>query len=503
MKRQDKIFLERYREKLRLAASSGHVNVDETEDERLARIAKAKKDVRFCVKYYFPHYATVESADFHIKFANKVRRDPTGKFFAEWGRALAKSVWCDVLIPFWLWINDDINYLVLIGNSKDKATTLLEDIQAEFEANPRIIADFGEQRLEGHWEAGDFRTRGGFIGKALGMGQSVRGLRVQAQRPDMVVLDDIEIKDLVKNPRRQDEMVQWIERDLIPTMDGPKRRMLYANNRFAPRMIQTELQNRHPNWKVSHVKAYNPSTYEPAWKSKYKPEYFKSLEKEIGILAAKAEYNNEPHVEGKIFLNEQIQWGKLPRLDSFLLICGHWDIAYAGTPTADFNAVKVWGLKEKDFWNIDNYLKRSKMRQALEWMCQFQINLPKTVKVLWRYESQFWNDEVQRTISEIEKQYNIQLNLVQVDTPRTRKYERILSMQAYYQNGRMYYNKNLKAHNDTQEGIAQLLGIEPGYKTNDDAPDADQQAIEFLSRHIYAHDNSQIKMGRYPINRRF
>lgn len=503
MKRQDKIAIERYHEKLRLARSSGHVKVDETEAERALRIAKAKKDVKFCVEYYFPHYATVESADFHIKFAHMVRRDPTGKCFAEWGRALAKSVWCDVLIPFWLWINDDLNYLVLIGNSKEKASTLLEDIQAEFEANPRIIADFGEQRLEGHWEAGDFRTRGGFIGKALGMGQSVRGLRVQAQRPDMVVLDDIEIKDLVKNPRRQDEMVQWIERDLIPTMDGDKRRMLYANNRFAPRMIQTELQKRHPKWKVSHVKAYNPTTYEPTWTSKYKPEYFKALEQEIGILAAKAEYNNEPHVEGKIFLNEQIQWGKLPRLDSFQLICGHWDIAYAGTPTADFNAVKVWGLKDKDFWNIDNYLKRSKMRQALEWMCQFQIHLPKTVKVLWRYESQFWNDEVQRTISEIEKQYKINLNLVQVDTPRTRKYERILSMQAYYQNGRTYYSHKLKAHNDTQEGIAQLLSIEPGYKTNDDAPDADQQAIEFLSRHIYAHDNKEIRMGRYPVNRRF
>ena len=60
---------------------------------------------------------------------------------------------------------------------------LLEDLRAEFEANPRILADFGEQMQIGSWEAGFFITKGGFIGQALGMGQSVRGLRVKNKRP--------------------------------------------------------------------------------------------------------------------------------------------------------------------------------------------------------------------------------------------------------------------------------------------------------------------------------
>ena len=39
----------------------------------------------------------------------------------------------------------------------------------------------------------------------------------------------------------------------------------------------------------------------------------------------------------------------------------------------------------------------------------------------------------------------------------------------------------LKGDSDTQVALAQLKGIEPGYSTHDDAPDADEQAISVLS----------------------
>jgi phage terminase large subunit-like protein len=268
-------------------------------------------------------------------------------------------------------------------------------------------------------------------------------------------------------------------------------------------MIQTELQKRHPKWKVHHVKAYDPVTYEPTWKGKYDNQYFKDLENEIGILAARAEYLNEPHIEGKIFTQEQIQYGKRPALNHFTVICGHWDIAYAGTPTADFNAVKVWGLHGKNFWNIDNYVKRSKMRQAIEWMVYVQMNLPPSVTIHWSYESQFWNDEVQRTIEEVEKQYGVNLALRKVDTPKTKKYDRMLKQHVYYQNGRVYYDEKLKAHNDTQVGIAQLLSLEPGYNSNDDAPDADEQCFSELSHHLRSGNERPIAMASYQKQHRF
>lgn len=483
-KHRDKEALLAYRKKIELIRSGEGANPYETTAEKKERINIFRKDYAAFVNYYFPHYATSQCADFHIKFANKVKRNKTFKGFAEWGRGLAKSVHLNIMIPFWLFINEEPIYMVIIGNNHDKAKTLLDDLQAELEANPRIINDFGKQMVPGDWESGDFRTASGFMGKALGMGQSVRGLRKKAQRPNYIVMDDCEDKQLIKNPKRQDETVQWVEKDLIPTMDGSIRRFSYANNRFAPEMIQTKLQQRHPNWFVHHIKAYNNVTFEPIWKAKYNANYYRILESEIGTLAARAEFNHEPHVEGKIFTDDMIQWGKIPALNHFIHITGHWDVAYAGTTTADYNAVRVWGLHERDFWMINCFLKQSKMKAALQWMADFQMSLPKTVIVHWAFEAQFWNDEVIRTIEEVEREFGITLNLVKVDRPTAKKYDRMLSLHPYYQNGRIYYNDKLQSHNDTQLGLAQLKGIEPGYNCHDDAPDADEQAIKRLSKYI-------------------
>ncbi len=73
-------------------------------------------------------------------------------------------------------------------------------------------------------------------------------------------------------------------------------------------MIQTMLQERHPDWDVDEVNAYNPVTYEPTWKEKYDKDYYREVEKEQGTLAALSEYNNDPHVEGSIFTDDMIQW---------------------------------------------------------------------------------------------------------------------------------------------------------------------------------------------------
>src|SRR5690606_23926593 len=124
MKKQDKVRIERYKKQLELVAASSNVNPFETAKEQKEAIARAKRDFAFMVKRYFPHYATAETPDFHIEFAKKVKANPTFKGFAQWGRALSKSVVNNILLPFWLWINDEPVYFVLIGNSNDKAKQL-------------------------------------------------------------------------------------------------------------------------------------------------------------------------------------------------------------------------------------------------------------------------------------------------------------------------------------------------------------------------------------------
>ncbi len=294
-------------------------------------------------------------------------------------------------------------------------------------------------------------------------------------------------------------MAKWIERDLIPTMDGPIRRFIQSNNRFAPKMIQTILQDKHPDWVVHRINAYDAVTYEPRWKSKYTADYFRQIEQEIGALAASSEYNNAPHVEGSIFLQKDIQWAPLPKLNQFKIIFGFWDVAYAGTSTADYNAIVVQGLKDKDFWVIDTFCKQSKMNAAVAWMCNYQKSLPETVVVHWVFEAQFWNDAVESAIRQGEQLFNVRLNIIKRDRTKARKYDRILQLQPYYQNGRIFYNEKLKHSNDLQVGLAQLYGIEPGYKSHDDFPDAHQGGIAELEKYINygTSGDGQFVSGKY------
>lgn len=483
---------ELYLKKLEISRNSTNVNPFETEFEKQERIRRAKEDVNFMVKTYLPHYATVESAGFQISFANEVAADPLFKGFAEWGRGLAKSVWCDIIIPLWLWMRGEDVFLCLCSDSKDNAALLLDDVQAELEANPLIVNDFGVQKSNGNWESGDFSTIDQrFIAIAFGIKQKKRGTRIKHRRPNLWVVDDLETPDTIKNPKRMSEQAKNIEREMIPSMTGYRRRLLYANNRFARVMTQTILQEQHPKWKVRQVKAYNKVTYKPAWEAMYSKEYYRQQEDDMGIPNAYAEYNHESKLEGKNFSEDDIQWCELPDLHDLEMIVVHWDIAYTDNDTSDYNAVKAWGVKQRKFYKLDCFVKQAKMKLPCNWMCEFKKSLPQGVNVIFQYEAQFWNEEVQRNIQEAEDAHGIDLNIMKIDTPRVNKLGRMLTMRPYYQNSRIYYNQELKSHNDTQVAIMQLCAVEEGSSEKDDSPDADQQAISTLEKYTTSSRRKQ------------
>ncbi|MCT4647578.1 MAG: hypothetical protein N4A74_21500 [Carboxylicivirga sp.] len=458
----------------------------ETKKQRDDAIARAKKDINFMVRRYFSHIADCDSGEFQIELAGMVKRNPTFKGFAEWPRGHAKSVWCTIFIPFWLMINGQSRYFLQISNCFDAAADLLDDLRAELEANDRIIKDFGVQKTaHKKWERGYFITANGFIGRALGIGQKVRGLRVGKWRPDFCEVDDLETEEINGNPQRQDRYASWIEKSLLPTMTGKFRRLLWSNNRWAKRMVQTVLQKKHPNWKVHHVKAYDPLTLEAiAWPEMYPKSYWEGQVRELGTIACQAEYNQKPHTEGKTFTDKLFRWEKVPRIDHYDSIVGYWDVAYSDKETADYNAIKIWGKKGDYYYLVKAFVRQCRMDEAIDWMFLYNSLLPQSVSLTFFYESQFWNDALKMSYKSIWKKWKgkaPEISLVTDERRKGRKYDRILTMLPYYQQGRIIFNAREEGSNDMQEGTAQLKGIEPGYSTHDDSPDADEGAIYKLN----------------------
>lgn len=481
-KDQEKVDL--YLKKLELARSAVMVDAFESLADKMNRIHRAEHDIKYMVETYLPHYATAECAKFQIDFANLVAKNPLFKGFAEWGRGLAKSVWGNVIIPLWLWMRGEEVFFCMMSDSKERAEELLADVQAELEGNQLLINDFGEQKSEGDWVFGKFATQDQkFIGRSFGIKKKVRGVRIGHRRPNYWGIDDLETPDTISNPKRMRKQAEIIERDIIPTMTGKLRRLVYCNNKFARVMTQTMLQEKHPKWIIHQIKAYNKTNYKPAWPSMYDAEYYRQQEEDMGIPAAYAEYNHETKLEGKNFSEDMVQWAPIPGWLDYEMIIVHWDIAYTDNETSDYNAVRAWGVKDRKFYLIDCFVKQAKMKLACNWMCYFKKRVPDGANILFQFESQFWNEEVQRNIDEAEDESNVFLNIMKVDLLHGPKLGRMLKMVPYYQNGRIYYNADLKPHNDTQVGLMQLCAVEEGSTEHDDSPDADQRAISALEKY--------------------
>ena len=480
---KDKKALERYRKLVRQIQEQTDIDAFETPEEQQARIKRLLGDYEAFVEYYFPHYASSKCASFHIKLANMVKRDPFVALLLAWARGLAKSTHCDILIPLWLWCNGMLRVMLLVGQTEEKAKKLLGDLQAELEGNQRLKNDFGNQLGGGNWQDGNFITANDCAFFAIGVGQSPRGIRYKQFRPDYIICDDLDTKQVCKNPKRVREYANWICEDLIPCADERGCRFIDVNNVFAKLTILTELRDTREGFKYWQQDATD-TKFNPYWKEKYTKEFYLKLAKKIGMLSFQAEYNNKPYVEGTIFKNEMIQWTEIPHLNHFDHILSWWDVAYSDSKTADFNAIKIWGLKGDRFYLIKAFVRQCKMYDAIKWMFDYNDSLPSTVHINFYFESQFWNDALKMVYDQVAKERGHDIPLIKADRPKTNKFDRIVSMLPFYEQSRVYYNIKEKANNDVQVGIAQLLAIEEKSKEHDDSPDADQAAIEKLSKHI-------------------
>ena len=185
------------------------VNEYEAEADRMKRIDRAKTDYNYFVQTYFPHFTydkrtdkNTDCGDFQVKWANAVKKDPSFLGVAEWPREHAKSVHNDIFIPIWLWIDEQLDGMVLAGKNETDACVLLGDVQAEFQFNQLLKKDYGDQYNTGDWEQGDFVLKDNTYFMAIGRGQSPRGTRKGAKRPNLGCIDDIDDDEIVNNQER-------------------------------------------------------------------------------------------------------------------------------------------------------------------------------------------------------------------------------------------------------------------------------------------------------------
>lgn len=495
--------------------NSTGVQLNESEKVQKARIKQGLRSYRFFVKTYFPLYADADCADFHVTAANKILKDKNILAVLEWAREHAKSVHATIIIPMWLIAHGELTGMILMGKNNDDACNLLSDIQAQLQYNELFAHDFGEQYNFGSWEDGDFTTKQGIRFLAVGRNQSPRGARKNEKRPNYAVIDDVDDDEIVQNPKRVEKVVRNIMGALYFALSIKGARMVIAGNRIHHNSILANIvgdtkrggKKREGVWhsKVVAIKNIVRDTMGniiggvPAWKERYTLKELIIKIKKAGAVLSKQEFFHETEIEGKIFKNHLFKWARVPRLKKMEVIIGYFDPSFVNSQTSDFKAIRVWGLYNNKKWCIKSFVRRCELEQAFRWMVQTEKQLPSGVRIIWYIEKQFINTNVRRARRKVEKELNYKLNIIEDGRNKPNKYTRMVRMEPDYSAGDVYYNIEEKDDPDMIEGNLQLKGIEPGYKSPDDSPDADEGAWFYLDKHIVAND-FEVTIGHDEIN---
>lgn len=481
---------ERWKQHCETVQAATAVNINETEAQRLARIKRLRSDYAAFVDYYFPHWTVnpetgknTPCAPFHVEAANKILKNRNLKAAFQWHRGAAKSTNMDVFVPMWLMIQErrEINVMVLVGKSEDNAKTLLGDIQAELQYNQRYIHDFGEQFNNGHWEDGEFVTRSEVAFFARGRGQSPRGLRYRSHRPDYVVIDDLDDDELVESPARVAKLFDWVRSALFGTLDGGRGRFIMVGNLIAKNSVLAkwcEIKSVH----VTRVNIYD-NKGNISWAAKWTPQEVCEIEDVAGYRAFQKEYMNNPIIEGAIFRNEWIRWGKRPAWSKFSEIVLYIDPSFKGSTKNDYKAAKLWGKAGTTLYHLRAFVRQSSVAEMVRWCYDlYEWCREQGISVRWYMEANFMQDTILDEFRREGELRGYQLPITGDKRKKPDKFQRVEAISPLWERGFVVYDETQKDDPDMLAGIDQTLAFEKGMRGHDDAPDADEGAIWMLQR---------------------
>jgi predicted phage terminase large subunit-like protein len=184
-------------------------------------------------------------------------------------------------------------FILVVSDTETQATFFLNDIKKELTENEDLIKMFGIKGLIKDAVADfiiEFEDGQQARVIAKGSGQSLRGVKWNGKRPDLIIGDDLENDDIVLNKERREKFRRWVSGVLLPcrSKDGLVRlvgTILHQDSQLERLMPQENRKNvvveelcvkfgpNNPSaWKAIKYKAHNKGMTKCLW-----PEY-KSLE---------------------------------------------------------------------------------------------------------------------------------------------------------------------------------------------------------------------------------
>ena len=489
----------------------------ETIAQKEARKTMLLSDFEKFAKFYFPQYCQNDFAWFHKKFIKTVK--PNELTVLRWFRGSAKSVFVDLLFPTFKYFRGEMTGMVIASDTAPKAAKLLGDIQNEFENNALLKNDFGDTVGFGSWTNGYFSTANGHGFYSFGVGQSPRGIREGAFRPNYFVCDDVDSKDRSKNPVRVQEAVEWIQGDLFRAADITANPIfVVSNNAYSKhtvvRYIVGDVEPSDPKrTDINLIEAFaieNPKNHARAelehplsicsWHQRFTKEHFRAVIKTTSELTFRREDQQESIEIGHRFKNSWLRWTKKMPLTQYEHIVAYLDPSYKDKATSDFKAIAVLACY------FDSDTKRLKYK-VIKAFCR-QTSKVQMVKAMYDIydwlgdKAEYWMEAnfIQADFREdfekegVERGY--QLPLMYDRSKKDEKTARIENLTADWERGDWEFCESQRQDPDMIRGIDQFMSFPTG---KDDFPDAAHGAKSKLRKTIRGIDQ-ELTLGKFIKN---
>jgi hypothetical protein len=489
----------------------------ETPEQKDSRKKRLQGDfVAFC-KYYFADFIDADFGWFHKKAIAEIEKDKTIKIVLEWPREHAKSIFADVFTAMYLYARGEVDGLLLISNTFDKAKVLLGDLQAQFVSNVRFINDYGDQAKNGSWTEGNFMTTEGVGFWAMGRGQSARGIRRASKRPNICFFDDMDDDSIIHNETLVDKALDWALKSVYPAMSLKGFRAIWLGNRIAKRSILAKYVGDYEIGKpiregIVHIKVFaieNPRTHakadfnngRPAWKERYTLEQLKAMSDAIGRSNFGAEYMHEHLTKGKLFKPEWQYWFKTPPLKHFDGIVTYGDSSLG--EKSDYKAVFTLGIFNLKYGYPYKF-------HVLDVFCQqttSKLFVNHFFEMYERYRelSEYWIESnalqkhgawklLKQDFEAEEKIRGYVLPIRPDDTKKANKEARIEAEVGIFERGIVSWAEEKRGKKDFDIAWEQFTLFPEG--KNDDAPDAFVGAKDKVQKR-QGHANFRPRTGRY------
>jgi hypothetical protein len=471
-----------YREALKKSTT---IDRSESFGEKQARIKRLEADDEAWFAYYFQSYCTAPPAPFHKKAARRIMNTPEWFECRCWSRELAKST-RTMMEVLKLTLTSKKNNVILVSNSEDNAIRLLEPYRAQLDSNQRIINDYGVQKMTGKWTDSEFKTKKGVAFRAIGAGQSPRGTRNEAIRPNVILIDDIDTDADCLNPEIIKKKVDWIFDALIPTRSISVPLLIIASgNIIAEYCCMTEMAKKADKVDIINIRTDGKSS----WPEKNTEEHIDRVLSIMPYSSMMKEYFNAPMTSGRIF--KSLTFDNIPPLASMeqLVVYGDPSTSNRESKNSSFKVVALLGRKKENTYIIKVFCKQcgqADFIQAYYDMYAIVATAGCTAQYFMECNSlqegffeSFYDPEFKR----ISRRLQVPVFIKKDDRPKANKFTRIeATLEPPNRLGWLIFNKKEKENPYMDEAVGQFKAVAPAYGGAIDAPDCIEGGYKILDK---------------------